>query len=79
MLLPSAGLQNAAIVANKVRKYIEELKIDAVGHITVSLGVAQVLEGEDMKDSIERADKALYLAKESGRNCVRTELDRKSN
>lgn len=48
MLLPSAGLQN------KVRKYIEELKIDAVGHITVSLGVAQVLEGEDMKDSIER-------------------------
>lgn len=79
MLLPSAGLQNAVIVANKVRKYIEELKIDAVGHITVSLGVAQVLEGEDMKDSIERADKALYLAKESGRNCVRTELDRKSN
>jgi len=33
--------------------------------------VAQVKEGEEMKEAVERADKALYLAKSSGRNCVK--------
>ena len=36
--------------------------------VTVSLGVAELSEGEDPVDLLARADKALYLAKAGGRN-----------
>jgi len=75
ILLPTVGLDKAYILAEKLRKYIEELEIQYVGHISSSFGVSQVKEGETMDDVIDRADKALYLAKNSGRNCVKTEED----
>lgn len=75
VLLPTASLENAAIVAEKTRAYIQELEIDIVGHISASFGVAQVSEDDEMQAVINRADKALYLAKESGRNCVKTQND----
>ncbi|MEO1954018.1 MAG: diguanylate cyclase [Campylobacterales bacterium] len=50
-----------------------------VGNVTASVGVSQVKEGDMMEDAIDRADKSLYLAKNSGRNCVKTELDLRSN
>ena len=74
-LLPTATLDNGIILAEKLRAYIEELEIDIVGHVSASFGVAQIVEGEDMQDVVDRADKALYLAKKSGRNCVKTEKD----
>jgi diguanylate cyclase (GGDEF)-like protein len=74
-LLPTASLENASILAEKIRVHIQELEIDLVGHISASFGVAQVREHEEMQEVIERADKALYLAKESGRNCVKCERD----
>ena len=51
------------------------MKIDTASSVTASFGVSQVLESDDMRDTIYRADKALYLAKHSGRNCVKTEFD----
>ncbi len=75
VLLPTASLENASILAEKLRTHIEELEIDVVGGVTASFGVSQVLEGDEMQDAIDRADKALYLAKNSGRNCVKRELD----
>ena len=75
VLLPTASLDNATILAEKLRTYIEEMEMDVVGKVTASFGVSQVVEGEEMQDAIDRADKALYLAKHSGRNCVKTELD----
>jgi diguanylate cyclase (GGDEF)-like protein len=75
ILLPSVNLQNALDITQKIRLSIEELNIDGVGHITASIGVTQIVEGEDMQDAIGRADKALYLAKDSGKNCVKSEKD----
>ena len=75
ILIPTASLTNASILAEKLRVNIEELQIDGVSTVTISLGVSQVREGEDMQDAIDRADKALYLAKDSGRNCVKTQED----
>jgi len=46
-----------------------------VGKITASFGISQFAKYDNMKDLIERVDKALYLAKLSGRNCIKTELD----
>lgn len=75
MLLPTANLENAKSLAENLRIHIEKMELDNVGQITSSFGVAQVVEGEDMASVINRADSALYLAKKSGRNCVKTEND----
>jgi len=75
VLLPSTDLNEANQLAQKVRINIENLDIEIVGKITASFGVSQVKEGEMMEDAVDRADKSLYLAKDSGRNCVKTELD----
>ena len=75
ILLPTADIKNATLLAEKLRGYIQDLEIDLVGKVSSSFGVSQIREGEEMNISIARADKALYLAKDSGRNCVKTELD----
>jgi len=75
VLLPTATLENALKLAEKLRVYISEQEIDIAGKITASFGISQFEKDDNMKDLIERADKALYLAKRSGRNCIKTELD----
>lgn len=50
---------------------IENDHFEEVGNITSSFGVTIYLEGEGIYESIERADQALYQAKENGRNQVR--------
>ncbi len=75
ILLPNVDLTNASVLAEKVRNNIEELSIDVVGTVTTCVGVSEVRNTTSMHDVIDRADKALYLAKHSGRNCVKTEFD----
>ncbi len=75
VLLPTANLVHAVSIAQKIREAIERLDINVVGQITASFGVSEVVEGEEMQDAIDRADKALYLAKDSGRNCVKSQKD----
>lgn len=75
ILLPFTQLDEAQMVAERLRKAIETKKIDISKlcpdedciNITISLGVA---EYKDEEDFIINADKALYKAKESGRNKV---------
>lgn len=75
ILLPTATLKEAISIAKKLQKSVSKVKIEEVGSITASFGVSEVREGEEMKDSINRADKALYAAKKSGRNCVKSEIE----
>ena len=75
VLLPTASLEIATTLAEKIRLHIKELELDRVKTITVSLGVCSIHSGEDIEESIDRADRALYLAKHSGRDCVKTELE----
>ncbi|WP_373036601.1 diguanylate cyclase [Sulfurimonas sp.] len=75
ILLPTVDLEHAMHIAQKIRQAIEILDIDIIGNATASFGIAQVIEGEEMKEVINRADKALYLAKDCGRNCVKSEID----
>jgi len=81
ILLESTDLQTAAIVANNLRQGLDGVKLKYVktgkvlGNITISAGVATVSAGDDAIALIKRVDDALYLAKQSGRNVVKTEND----
>jgi diguanylate cyclase (GGDEF)-like protein len=76
ILLPETGLDQAVQVAEKIRESIQKTGFLVRGRplpLTVSLGVAEVTgEDQDYKTVVDRADRALYLAKDSGRNQVKT-------
>lgn len=71
ILTPETDLSGALIHAERLRNDIEKYQFPTVGHITSSFGVTEFYAGADTVESVlERADKALYLAKEYGRNRV---------
>jgi diguanylate cyclase len=81
ILLPNTQLAGAATVAENIRHAIASARLvrsanqEPLGIITVSCGVATFRKGEDSLELIERADQALYLAKERGRNKVVPETE----
>ncbi|GAA0781382.1 diguanylate cyclase [Hathewaya limosa] len=74
VVLPGVDKNSAYEVGEKLRKYIENsILVEEKGKITVSMGVASYPEHSiNVCELIDKADKALYLAKERGRNCVVT-------
>jgi len=66
------NLEKAFALAEKLRTKVEETYFENVGHVTVSIGVAQYEYGETIAHFINRADDALYRAKNEGRNRVVT-------
>jgi len=74
VLLPATDLQGAADLAERIRKEIAALHIgyeSTLIDLTVSVGVAEFGAGDaDINDVLNRADKALYVAKNGGRNRV---------
>jgi len=82
IILPNTGLEDAVYVANNLRLKIEKNQLKVKSHnknltLTISAGVAKYIIDETAEDIVERADQALYLAKNSGRNrvCHENELD----
>lgn len=78
IILPYTKLAEAKMVAERLRRAVENTKIDVskvnsdvseknIG-VTISLGIAEYTDGDDEKTILQKADKALYKAKESGRN-----------
>ncbi len=74
LILPETGKSGACALAERLRKLIEEQVIELDGgplRVTVSLGVATSPEdGVRPEALVEAADKALYAAKQAGRNRV---------
>jgi diguanylate cyclase len=74
MLLPNTDAGTALIVADKLRQTVENANFSVSGDrvtITLSCGISQLVDGDSNESVFERADKALYQAKQSGRNrCV---------
>ena len=62
--------QGATQLAERVRESICEAEIQGIGTITASFGVAAIEPGCHLETLENRADKALYVAKERGRNQV---------
>lgn len=73
VVLPMTTANDAGIVAERIRKAIDEAEIPAADrhfHVTTSIGIAPAIAADDPARMIRRADEALYRAKQTGRNCV---------
>jgi diguanylate cyclase (GGDEF)-like protein len=77
IVLPGASASSAMRTASRLRELISEECIPhetskAANHITVSQGVVTVQPDGELEpiDLVKRVDKALYLAKDSGRNSI---------
>ncbi|MHB1331970.1 MAG: GGDEF domain-containing protein, partial [Sulfuriferula sp.] len=71
MMMPETLLDQAELMLQRICSAIAGSKIDvgvAEVQITVSAGVAQYMQSESPDDMFSRVDKALYRAKQSGRN-----------
>ena len=77
IVLPDTDAAGASLLAEWVRQQVFALDIEhnksPIGKVTISLGVASVVPGQDddAQTLVEAADKALYAAKHDGKNCVR--------
>ncbi len=70
LLLRETRIDAAFAMAEAVRGKIADVPFGQVGHVSASFGVAEWNPAEDAHDLIARADKALYVAKQTGRNRV---------
>ena len=61
---------DALKMAEKLRAAIEQVEIPGCDHVTISLGVAQLGEGESGDSMAVRTHAALARAKRAGRNCI---------
>jgi diguanylate cyclase (GGDEF)-like protein len=72
ILLSETRLDAAAALAEAVRKRMADTPFEEVGTVSASFGVAEWNHAEEPRELINRADKALYVAKKTGRNKVVT-------
>ena len=78
IILPYTRILEAKMVAERLRKAVENTKIDISKvnnetndkniSVTISIGIAEYENGDDEHTILQKADKALYKAKEGGRN-----------
>lgn len=74
IILPNTKVENALILTEQIRESIASKKIrnrktdTDFGNVTMSFGLAEFRDNENIDYLIQRADQALYKAKEAGRN-----------
>ncbi len=73
VVLPDADGNEARAAAERIRRSIEQARFPYEGsklRITVSVGLTAAVPADTPQRLLERADNALYVSKQSGRNCV---------
>jgi diguanylate cyclase len=79
IILPETPLKGGSAVAENIRAAIETQRLrkkesqESIGSVTLSIGVACLRAGDTAESFIQRADMALYRAKQTGRNRVVSE------
>ena len=80
IILPETTALNAVTIAERLRQKISEIQVrvdeNTVISPTVSIGIAEFPNAaEGIKELIDCADKALYVSKENGKNCIHLYFD----
>ncbi len=70
ILAPETEINGLKMLAEKLRKAIENHSFEKVKKITASFGITEAIPEDTTDTIVKRADEALYLAKEKGRNRV---------
>jgi len=74
VILPETRAQEANNVANRIRTAVESENFvpepGSVVTVTISIGVTEYHNKESLSEFIKRADQAMYLSKEKGRNAI---------
>ena len=71
LLLKDTSMEQARALAQKIRQRTEQSEFEYNGstlHVTTSIGLAQLHADESLEQLLARADRALYRAKQGGRN-----------
>ncbi|GEM_PF-5881169 len=71
IILPYTDLDNAVMFTSKIQNSIASLELGDLPKVTCSFGVVEYILGDTKEDIIKRVDEKLYLAKNSGRNCIK--------
>lgn len=71
ILLPGTNPKNSLAAAGRINRIIEASNWSEVGSLTVSIGVATFASGDTDASILNKADEALYYAKNNGRNQAR--------
>jgi diguanylate cyclase (GGDEF)-like protein len=73
ILCINTELDKAILLAEKLRSIIEKMDFETVEHMTCSFGVSSYHKMDDFAALLQRADEALYISKDKGRNRVTVE------
>jgi diguanylate cyclase (GGDEF)-like protein len=70
-LLPGINLAKGLETGERLRREVMQLTPEGLEiPISVSIGISAITDNDDLSSALQRADAAMYAAKESGRNCV---------
>ncbi len=68
IIIPDTGVDEALVCMENIRNKVSDIEFEDVGRKTLSIGLTECLVGETLDDAFQRADQALYEAKETGKN-----------
>ena len=71
ILLPESDAEVAAALAETLRLAIAHLRCSSYRNVTMSFGVTEHIPGETVETILNRADEALYIVKNGGKNAVK--------
>ena len=69
-ILPQVDAQGGLVAAERARRAIAEMSVEGIEGVTCSVGICDLSVASDAEELLRLADRALYRAKDEGRDRV---------